>query len=88
METVNREKRGIKLDAKRARTTDSLNYHYVKNGNPLLIRRGAGSERSAARLLFDCLIVEVTAPDGIDSRWVQQAVENAIDEQLGKRLTL
>jgi hypothetical protein len=60
----------------------------VKNGNPLLFRRGAGSERSAARLLFDCLIVEVTAPDGIDSRWVQQAVENEIEEQFGKRLTL
>jgi len=35
-----------------------------------------------------CLIVEVTAPDGIDSRWVQQAVENEIEEQFGKRLTL
>ena len=35
-----------------------------------------------------CLIVEVTAPDGIDSRWVHQAVENEIEEQFGKRLTL
>jgi hypothetical protein len=37
----------------------------------------------------DCsLIVEVTAPDGVDSQWVQQAVENAIEEEFGKRLTL
>jgi hypothetical protein len=35
-----------------------------------------------------CLIVEVIDPDGIDSRWVQQAVENEIEEQFGKRLTL
>jgi hypothetical protein len=27
IETVKREKRGIKLDAKRTRTTDSLNHH-------------------------------------------------------------
>jgi hypothetical protein len=27
IETVKQEKRGIKLDAKRARTTDSLNHH-------------------------------------------------------------
>ena len=26
----------------------------LQNGNPLLFRRGDGSERSAARLLFDC----------------------------------
>jgi hypothetical protein len=35
-----------------------------------------------------CLIVEVHAPDGIDSQWVQQAAENAIEQQFGKRLTL
>jgi len=35
-----------------------------------------------------CLIVEVPAPDGVDNQWVQQAVENAIEEQFGKRVTL
>jgi hypothetical protein len=35
-----------------------------------------------------CLIVEVYAPDRADDQWVQQAVENEIDEQFGKRLTL
>jgi hypothetical protein len=35
-----------------------------------------------------CLIVEVHAPDGIDNQWVQQAAENSIEEQFGKRLTL
>jgi hypothetical protein len=35
-----------------------------------------------------CLIVEVHAPDGIDNQWVQQAAENAIEEEFGKALTL
>jgi len=29
------------------------------------------------------LIVEVPAPNGVDNQWVQQAVENAIEEQFG-----
>ena len=35
-----------------------------------------------------CLIVEIHAPDVVDHQWVQQAVENAIEEESGKRLTL
>ncbi len=35
-----------------------------------------------------CLIVEIHAPDLVDDQWVQQAVENAIEEEFGKRLTL
>ena len=35
-----------------------------------------------------CLIVEVYAPDRVDDQWVQQAAENAIEEEFGKALTL
>jgi hypothetical protein len=35
-----------------------------------------------------CLIVEVRAPDRVDDHWVQQAAENAIEGEFGKRLTL
>jgi hypothetical protein len=35
-----------------------------------------------------CLIVEVHVPDRVDDRWVQQAAENAIEEEFGKALTL
>ena len=35
-----------------------------------------------------CLIVEVHTPDRVDDRWVQQAAENAIEDEFGKRLTL
>ena len=35
-----------------------------------------------------CLIVEVYAPDRTDDQWVQQAAENAMEEEFGKRLTL
>jgi hypothetical protein len=35
-----------------------------------------------------CLIVEVHAPDRVDDQWVQQAAENAIEEEFGKALTL
>jgi hypothetical protein len=35
-----------------------------------------------------CLFVEIHAPDVVDDQWVQQAVENAIEEEFGKRLTL
>jgi len=34
------------------------------------------------------LIVEVHTPDRVDDRWVQQAAENAIEDEFGKRLTL
>jgi hypothetical protein len=34
------------------------------------------------------LIVEVHVPDGIDNQWVQQAAENATEEQFGRGLTL
>jgi hypothetical protein len=37
----------------------------------------------------DCaLIVEVHAPDRVDDQWVQQAAENAVEEEFGKALTL
>jgi hypothetical protein len=35
-----------------------------------------------------CLIVEVHVPDRVDDHWVQQAAENAIEEEFGKALTL
>jgi hypothetical protein len=35
-----------------------------------------------------CLILEVHAPDRVDDRWVQQAAEDAIEDEFGKRLTL
>ena len=35
-----------------------------------------------------CLIVDVHAPDRDDDQWVQQAAENAIEEEFGKRFTL
>ena len=35
-----------------------------------------------------CLIVDVHAPDRDDDQWVQQAAENAIEEEFGKALTL
>jgi hypothetical protein len=35
-----------------------------------------------------CLIVEVHVPDRVDDQWVQQAAENAIEEEFGKALTL
>ena len=35
-----------------------------------------------------CLIVEVHVPDRFDDHWVQQAAENAIEEEFGKRFTL
>jgi hypothetical protein len=35
-----------------------------------------------------CLIVEIHAPDGVDDRWVQQAADDIIEEEFGKRLTL
>ena len=35
-----------------------------------------------------CLIVEVHVPDRFDDHWVQQAAENAIEEEFGKTLTL
>ena len=35
-----------------------------------------------------CLIVEVHIPDRVDDQWVQQAAENAIEEEFGKALTL
>ena len=35
-----------------------------------------------------CLIVEVHAPDGVGDRWVQQAAEDIIEDEFGKRLTL
>jgi hypothetical protein len=34
------------------------------------------------------LIIEVHAPDRVDDQWGQQEVENAIEEEFGKRLTL
>jgi hypothetical protein len=34
------------------------------------------------------LIIEVHAPDLVDDQWIQQEVENAIEEEFGKRLTL
>jgi hypothetical protein len=34
-----------------------------------------------------CLIVEVRAPDRVDEQWVQQAAENAIEEEFGKTFT-
>ncbi|MGA8477907.1 MAG: hypothetical protein WB696_08115 [Chthoniobacterales bacterium] len=34
------------------------------------------------------MIIEVHAPDLFDDQWVQQEVENAIEEEFGKRLTL
>ena len=35
-----------------------------------------------------CLIVEVYPTDRVDDQWVQQAAENAIEEEFGKALTL
>jgi hypothetical protein len=35
-----------------------------------------------------CLIVEVHVPDRVDDQRVQQAAENAIEEEFGKALTL
>jgi hypothetical protein len=35
-----------------------------------------------------CLIVEVHAPDRIDNGWVQQAAEDAIEDEFRQRLTL
>ena len=35
-----------------------------------------------------CLIVEVHIPDRVDDQWVQQAAENAIEEEFGKALRL
>ena len=35
-----------------------------------------------------CLIVEIHAPDGIDTQWVHQAAEDLIEDEFGKRLTL
>jgi hypothetical protein len=35
-----------------------------------------------------CLIVEVYALGRVDDQWVQQAAENAIEEEFGKSLTL
>ena len=34
------------------------------------------------------MIIEVHAPDLFDDQWVQQEVENAIEEEFGKRSTL
>ncbi len=34
------------------------------------------------------MITEVHAPDLVDDQWVEQEVENAIEEEFGKRLTL
>jgi hypothetical protein len=35
-----------------------------------------------------CLIVEVHVPDRVDDQWVQQAAEDAMEDEFGKRLTL
>jgi hypothetical protein len=57
----------------------------LQSGSPLFLAEEPIQNRQQQDC---CLIVEVHAPDRVDDQWVQQAAENAIEEEFRKALTL